>query len=517
MASALGGINGGIGDYIHLNEKNYFEHGINRFKTAKNQLGEYFSDAPGLSWALAENHKNLLNLINNKAGNINNVEMARVLTQYVYGINIPVNGKSAESSLDSDTRNALIGITTEAARAALLATKENTKTHQNAKWVDDKVITNALTRYSNAVVSTKEIKKTLNTASISKKRLEQTIQKLQESRKKIFQLMQQEAVSSQRIKDIVETYGPQLANLEQIEQELRAVLSSKEKTARSLKGENNALKNKLDTVYKLFETLGGEYLFDVQGPAFEAFLAALGEAGDSLVKGYENEVIKDLVNTTKNNNQTNIQKGQVWVSTVKATTTVSLSDYSNYDFSSSKDYIDENGNGFNFQINQNNLTNITTDVIFYKDHAPSDIAKAMGDMEQLNISAKNYGSATQHGGISVLDQTSLYNLLGLLNPSFANHYLNLVAAESSERISQLTLAVDELKFALLVRGLTGTRSFTGSNNTADCLILNDRLEQRVYVVNFKQLLNYYGKTIDTLSNLNTIATFSNVDILSGGS
>ena len=221
-------------------------------------------------------------------------------------------------------------------------------------------------------------------------------------------------------------------------------------------------------------------------------LGALNYSKNMATKNGLKQIAKDLDQLIKTGSNNIITARDT------SATKVLLSNYATFDDSPNYSGMarDDEGNVAKTSVKTMGESEITTDLVLYKDGVPSYIADAMGDIKSLNISAKNYTDASR---VHVLNKTSLYAILAMLNTNFANHYLNLIAMynSQSQMAGAISSAEKEVKYAIAVRALSGSRNYNFSNNDSsnkivDCLVINDRSKQRIIVLNIQDLLTKYN-------------------------
>lgn len=120
--------------------------------------------------------------------------------------------------------------------------------------------------------------------------------------------------------------------------------------------------------------------------------------------------------------------------------------------------------------------------------------------QRIKASVKNYENI-DYQSIKVISGTNLFNLLGIANTDFANHYLNLIVQQtvsSNEFYSYWKQADQTMSLLLLARGLMGYRS--GNKYLANYLIVNERASKKFKVFTTSELLEFVENRIDNLNS-----------------
>lgn len=135
-------------------------------------------------------------------------------------------------------------------------------------------------------------------------------------------------------------------------------------------------------------------------------------------------------------------------------------------------------------------------------------------VNNLTASLKNY---TSLNNIKILTETSLFIAFNFLENNFANHYLNIFASTGDTYDRPMAESYnDELKRALLVRGLMGIRDIRNPlSNTAeiaDILILHSKSQNEFHIYNTGDLASNYFNRIDevAVSGLPSQGALSNI-------
>lgn len=135
-------------------------------------------------------------------------------------------------------------------------------------------------------------------------------------------------------------------------------------------------------------------------------------------------------------------------------------------------------------------------------------------VNNLTASLKSYSNLNS---IKILTETSLFLAFNFVENNFANHYLNMFAStyDSYDRVNA-ELYNDELKRALLVRGLMGVRDIQNPSTTtaeiADVFIIFDKINNKFHIYNTGDLASKYFDKIDEVyvSGLPSQGALSNV-------
>ena len=137
----------------------------------------------------------------------------------------------------------------------------------------------------------------------------------------------------------------------------------------------------------------------------------------------------------------------------------------------------------------------------------SDFAKDLG-INEINASVKNYNDIDAHG-IGAISGVPLLSIFMLINTNFVNHYLNLLGASGPPNLRDSLVAqraTGVIKHAVVARALTGARSKTYADKTADCLVVNNRKEKKVYVLSTYDLLRTIRSNYEKYASFEGIPT-----------
>ena len=137
----------------------------------------------------------------------------------------------------------------------------------------------------------------------------------------------------------------------------------------------------------------------------------------------------------------------------------------------------------------------------------SDFAKDLG-INEINASVKNYNDIDAHG-IGAISGVPLLSIFMLINTNFVNHYLNLLGASGPPNLRDSLVAqraTGVIKHAVAARALTGARSKTYADKTADCLVVNNRKEKKVYVLSTYDLLRTIRSNYEKYASFEGIPT-----------
>ena len=496
----------GIGDYIHLYSIDYYYFGTHRGsirRTITNSSGAVTTTGmQDFSSALKENHESLLSQVRAKTHNVDSKRMSKQLTEIVYKqIDLSSNKLHLSNQYTEAQEKQLSEIIQIMAYSLMLAGG-----NKDIKYLGPTTLQEVTHEAMASLMKTGKINKSIGETKITAQRLKTIINKLRDTFRKVNELQQSDGVKTARIQKVLDEYDERGKELQRYMADLLASLD--ESTGRFVEFDTinekigKDAKDILAEIFDWFRLFSGQYQFNASGPTFEATLGALNYAKNVTTKKGLEQIGKELDKLVKT--------GENDVMTARSTsaTQVLLSNYATYkDSGYSGMARDEDGNVVQATVDTMGESAITTDLVFYKDRVPSYIAKAMGDIESLNISAKNY---TDSSRVHILNDTNLYAILAILNTNFANHYLNLAASNSLESLlsGRAISAEEEIKFAVAIRALTGARSHDlsaggNSNPTVDCLIINDRSKKEVIVLNIQDLLTKYDKNIDEIIHIRT--------------
>lgn len=115
------------------------------------------------------------------------------------------------------------------------------------------------------------------------------------------------------------------------------------------------------------------------------------------------------------------------------------------------------------------------------------------------ISAKNINLKSGFN-ISVLSNSSLLYLLQDENPDFVNHYFNIIGThqDSVPIDANISMAHDMMKYTLLFKALTGQ---TYNRDNAEIFIINDNSTGRVKVFNIGELIEKASSNLDLYTKI----------------